>query len=43
MSSPGWDFATVWGIEEGNSYPYLRWAEENGLLDLFDTVLPTPR
>jgi hypothetical protein len=23
-SFTGWDFKTVWGIDEGNSYPYLR-------------------
>jgi hypothetical protein len=24
----GWDFTSVWGIDEGVSYPYLRWEPE---------------
>ncbi|MCX5769695.1 MAG: PASTA domain-containing protein, partial [Candidatus Hydrogenedentes bacterium] len=24
----GWDFTDVWGIDEGNSYPYLLWETE---------------
>ncbi|MFP4068536.1 MAG: hypothetical protein ACLFS5_13685 [Spirochaetaceae bacterium] len=42
FSDLGWDFDTVWDIEEDRSYPYLRWAEEEGLLSRFDTLPPTP-
>ena len=26
----GWDFENVWSIEEGESYPYLKWEGEEG-------------
>jgi hypothetical protein len=26
----GWDFETIWGIDEGMSYPYLKWAGDSG-------------
>lgn len=28
----GWDFDTVWDIEEGNTTPYLRWAGPTSFL-----------
>lgn len=26
-SFPGWDFVAVWAVQEGSSYPYLRWQD----------------
>jgi hypothetical protein len=28
FTSAGWDFVEVWAIENGLTYPYLRWAFE---------------
>ena len=28
FTGAGWDFINVWGIDEGNSYPYLLWEAE---------------
>src|SRR3712207_3165478 len=25
----GWDFNTIWGIDEGKGYPYLKWMKDN--------------
>lgn len=27
--SRGWDFNTIWGIDEGKGYPYLKWMKGN--------------
>ncbi len=30
---PEWDFDTIWDIDEGSSYPYFQWQDNN---------IPTP-
>lgn len=30
----GWDFDTIWAIDEGTTYPYLRWQSEPGEYNL---------
>jgi hypothetical protein len=44
FTEAGWDFVEVWGIGEGQTYPYLRFAPAGDfnydkMIDLFDLAI----